>query len=80
MSSGRLCWKLGKTQTQREARNVLWMLKLSELYVHTFNIESNRPRAAEVCAVVNQVARQVGKDRLTAYHGILAQEKPAFSN
>ena len=56
------------------------MLKLSELYVHTFNIESNRPRAAEVCAVVNQVARQVGKDRLTAYHGILAQEKTAFSN
>ena len=37
MSSGRLCWKLGKTQ--REVRSVLWMLKLSELYVHTFNIK-----------------------------------------
>src|SRR5258707_13087599 len=37
MSSGRLCWKLGKTQ--REVRSVLWMLKLSELYVLTFNIE-----------------------------------------
>src|SRR6516164_1156310 len=36
MSSGRLCWKLGKTQ--REVRSVLWMLELSELYVLTFNI------------------------------------------
>ena len=41
MSSGRLCWKLGKTQ--REVRSVLWMLKLSELYVHTFNIEMFGP-------------------------------------
>src|SRR6516164_4917421 len=36
MSSGRLCWKLSKTQ--REVRSVLWMLELSELYVLTFNI------------------------------------------
>src|SRR4029077_20908304 len=37
MSSGRLRWRLGKTQ--REIRRVLWMLTVSELYVHTSNIE-----------------------------------------
>jgi hypothetical protein len=30
--------------------------------------------------VVDQIGRQVRKDTITAYHGILAQEKTAFSN
>src|SRR5262245_53292567 len=44
MSSGRLCWRLGKAQ--RKVRSVLWLLELSELWVHTFNIEMFCPPKA----------------------------------
>src|SRR5262249_1942583 len=57
MSGGRLCWKLGKTQ--REVRSVLWMLKLSELYVLTSNIGGSPRLDDDWTLIVVAVAESV---------------------